>query len=104
MAQKTAEIFDLQGKATGKITLPNVFSTPLRPRRNKTRRLSDSIQQTTSKAETRWLERKPLQNHAEQAAQPQEFHASKAAVAEQLLLQAPLKEDNPIRHEQKRKS
>ncbi len=31
MAQKTAEIFDLQGKATGKITLPNVFSTPLRP-------------------------------------------------------------------------
>lgn len=29
--QKTAEIFDLQGKATGKITLPNVFSTPLRP-------------------------------------------------------------------------
>ncbi|MCL5877994.1 MAG: 50S ribosomal protein L4 [Candidatus Bathyarchaeota archaeon] len=31
MAQKTAEIFDLQGKATGKITLPQVFSTPLRP-------------------------------------------------------------------------
>ncbi len=31
MAQKTAEIFDLQGKATGKITLPDVFSTPLRP-------------------------------------------------------------------------
>ncbi|MCW3983739.1 MAG: 50S ribosomal protein L4 [Candidatus Bathyarchaeota archaeon] len=31
MAQKTAEIFDLQGKATGKITLPEVFSTPLRP-------------------------------------------------------------------------
>ena len=31
MAQKTAEIFDLQGKATGKITLPGVFSTPLRP-------------------------------------------------------------------------
>jgi large subunit ribosomal protein L4e len=31
MAQKTAEIFDLQGKATGKITLPTVFSTPLRP-------------------------------------------------------------------------
>ncbi len=29
--QKTAEIFDLQGKATGKITLPEVFSTPLRP-------------------------------------------------------------------------
>ncbi len=29
--QKTAEIFDLQGKATGKITLPNVFSTPVRP-------------------------------------------------------------------------
>ena len=29
--QKTAEIFDLQGKSTGKITLPNVFSTPLRP-------------------------------------------------------------------------
>ncbi len=29
--QKTAEIFDLQGKTTGKITLPNVFSTPLRP-------------------------------------------------------------------------
>jgi large subunit ribosomal protein L4e len=31
MAQKTAEIYDLQGKATGKITLPDVFSTPLRP-------------------------------------------------------------------------
>jgi large subunit ribosomal protein L4e len=29
--QKTAEIFDLQGKVTGKITLPNVFSTPVRP-------------------------------------------------------------------------
>ncbi len=31
MAQKTADIFDLQGKSTGKITLPEVFSTPLRP-------------------------------------------------------------------------
>ncbi|XHH08163.1 MAG: 50S ribosomal protein L4 [Candidatus Bathyarchaeia archaeon] len=31
MAEKTAEIFDLQGKATGKITLPSVFSTPVRP-------------------------------------------------------------------------
>jgi large subunit ribosomal protein L4e len=31
MAQKTAEIFDLQGKSTSKITLPNIFSTPLRP-------------------------------------------------------------------------
>jgi large subunit ribosomal protein L4e len=31
MTQKTAEIFDLQGKATGKITLPDVFQTPLRP-------------------------------------------------------------------------
>lgn len=31
MAQKTAEIFDLQGKSTGKINLPEVFSTPLRP-------------------------------------------------------------------------
>ena len=31
MAQKTAEIFDLQGKSTGKIALPSVFSTPLRP-------------------------------------------------------------------------
>ncbi len=31
MAQKTAEIFDLQGKSTGKITLPEVFQTPLRP-------------------------------------------------------------------------
>jgi large subunit ribosomal protein L4e len=31
MAQKTAQIFDLQGKSTGKITLPSVFSTPLRP-------------------------------------------------------------------------
>jgi large subunit ribosomal protein L4e len=29
--QKTAEIFDLQGKSTGKIDLPNVFQTPLRP-------------------------------------------------------------------------
>ena len=31
MAQKTVVIFDLQGKSTGKITLPSVFSTPLRP-------------------------------------------------------------------------
>ena len=31
MTQKTTEIFDLQGKATGKINLPEVFSTPLRP-------------------------------------------------------------------------
>ncbi len=31
MAQKTAEIFDLQGKATGKINLPAVFDTPIRP-------------------------------------------------------------------------
>jgi large subunit ribosomal protein L4e len=31
MTQKTAEIFDLQGKATGKIILPGVFSTPIRP-------------------------------------------------------------------------
>jgi large subunit ribosomal protein L4e len=31
MTQKTTEIFDIQGKATGKITLPTVFSTPLRP-------------------------------------------------------------------------
>lgn len=31
MAQKTAEIFDLEGKPTGKINLPDVFSTPIRP-------------------------------------------------------------------------
>jgi len=31
MAEKIVEIFDLQGKATGKITLPQVFSTPVRP-------------------------------------------------------------------------
>jgi large subunit ribosomal protein L4e len=29
--QKTVEIFDLQGKKTGKIDLPHVFQTPLRP-------------------------------------------------------------------------
>ena len=29
--QKSAEIFDLQGESTGKITLPTVFATPLRP-------------------------------------------------------------------------
>jgi large subunit ribosomal protein L4e len=29
--QKTAEIFNLKGKSTGKISLPTVFSTPLRP-------------------------------------------------------------------------
>jgi len=28
---KTAKIFDLQGKAVGKITLPDIFETPLRP-------------------------------------------------------------------------
>ncbi len=30
-AKKTAKIFDLQGKPTGKATLPSVFDTPLRP-------------------------------------------------------------------------
>lgn len=30
-AQKTAKIFDLQGKSVGKTTLPAVFETPLRP-------------------------------------------------------------------------
>jgi large subunit ribosomal protein L4e len=29
--KKTVNIFDLQGKPTGKTTLPNVFETPLRP-------------------------------------------------------------------------
>ncbi|MGO8805035.1 MAG: 50S ribosomal protein L4 [Candidatus Bathyarchaeia archaeon] len=29
--QKTAKIFDLQGESTGNVTLPSVFSTPLRP-------------------------------------------------------------------------
>src|SRR5512137_898507 len=31
MTQKTAQIFNLQGKASGKTTLPAIFSTPLRP-------------------------------------------------------------------------
>jgi hypothetical protein len=31
MTEKTAEIFDLHGKATGKLVLPQVFSTPIRP-------------------------------------------------------------------------
>jgi large subunit ribosomal protein L4e len=31
MTERIAEIFDLQGKATGKVTLPCVFSTPVRP-------------------------------------------------------------------------
>jgi large subunit ribosomal protein L4e len=31
MTQKTAEIYDLQGKSTGRIDLPEVFSTPIRP-------------------------------------------------------------------------
>ncbi|MDR1993796.1 MAG: 50S ribosomal protein L4 [Nitrososphaerota archaeon] len=31
MTQKTAEIFDLHGKAQGTIALPTVFQTPLRP-------------------------------------------------------------------------
>lgn len=31
MTQKTAQIYNLQGKASGKIDLPDVFSTPLRP-------------------------------------------------------------------------
>src|SRR5512137_880652 len=31
MTQKTAQIFNLQGKASGKVDLPDVFSTPLRP-------------------------------------------------------------------------
>jgi large subunit ribosomal protein L4e len=30
-AQKTAKIFDLQGKPIGKTTLPTIFGTPLRP-------------------------------------------------------------------------
>jgi large subunit ribosomal protein L4e len=31
MPEKTAEVFDLQGKTIGKIDLPLVFSTPIRP-------------------------------------------------------------------------
>lgn len=31
MAQKTAQIYDLQGKAQGNVDLPAVFNTPLRP-------------------------------------------------------------------------
>jgi large subunit ribosomal protein L4e len=31
MPEKTAEVFDLQGKATGKVNLPQVFSTSIRP-------------------------------------------------------------------------
>ena len=31
MAKKTAKILDLEGKSTGKIELPGVFETPLRP-------------------------------------------------------------------------
>jgi large subunit ribosomal protein L4e len=31
MVKKTAKIFNLEGKAVGKITLPPVFATPLRP-------------------------------------------------------------------------
>ena len=73
-------------------------------RRNKTCSTSHTIKQVYNrKAETPWLEKEPLQNHAEQAAQPQEFPASKAAVEEQLLLQAQLKEGNLIRQELKRK-
>lgn len=30
-AKKTANIYDLQGNPTGKTTLPNIFTTPLRP-------------------------------------------------------------------------
>jgi len=30
-AKKTVKIFDLQGKAVGKVALPDVFATPLRP-------------------------------------------------------------------------
>ena len=31
MPEKTVEVFDLQGKTTGEVTLPQVFSTPIRP-------------------------------------------------------------------------
>jgi len=31
MGKVTAKIFDLRGKATGKVTLPSVFKTPIRP-------------------------------------------------------------------------
>ncbi|MDH5460392.1 MAG: 50S ribosomal protein L4, partial [Candidatus Bathyarchaeota archaeon] len=31
MAKKTAKIFNLDGKPIGKITLPPIFQTPLRP-------------------------------------------------------------------------
>jgi len=31
MAKKTAKVFNLEGKQVGKITLPSVFETPLRP-------------------------------------------------------------------------
>ncbi len=31
MPEKTVEVFNLQGKTTGEVTLPQVFSTPIRP-------------------------------------------------------------------------
>lgn len=31
MVKKSAKVFDLEGKAVGKIDLPPVFTTPLRP-------------------------------------------------------------------------
>ncbi len=31
MAKATAKVFDLQGKAVGKVKLPSIFTTPLRP-------------------------------------------------------------------------
>ena len=103
--QKTAEIFDLQGNHTGKNQSSHSVLYTTKTRRYQTCSLSYPIQQNpTSRQRPNGWKKNQLQNHEEQAAQPQEFPASKAAAEEQHLHQAQLKADSHIHHAQKRKS
>jgi hypothetical protein len=103
MTPKTAEIYNLQGKTTGKIALPKVFQTPLRP--DVIKRAVLAIQSNRLQPQGRDPmagKRKPLQNHAELVAPLQEFHVLKVEVVEQHLPQAPLKGVSLTHREQKK--
>ncbi len=89
MAQKTAEIFDLQGKAQGKVNLPEVFDTPLRPDVIKRAVLAIQSNRIQPQGRDPMAGKKPPQNPAEQAAAPPVFHALKAEAAEQHSHQVP---------------
>ena len=103
MAQKTAEIFDLQGKSTGKIALPSVFSTPLRP--DVIKRAVLAIQSNRSQPQGRDPmagKKTTAESRGTGSATARVPRMKSGSWTEQLLLQAPLKEDNLIRQKQKK--